>query len=240
MTGWSMWDLSEFFGGGVRALITDSDQDFFLPEKVAGDPLSAGQRSFLLKNDIDPQRIFQIRQVHGGSVLKIDQAVLKKTKGLPEVDAVVTGLCDVILSVRTADCLPVFFYEPECRCTALAHAGWRSTRQDIVGSVLKMMQNDFQADPAQVRVIFGPSLRSCCYQVGEEFCDWFPDHVVHRTGRWFFDLATFNLDRLTGLGVRRENVYDAEMCTCCDPRFFSFRRDGEKAGRHLSLLRIKE
>lgn len=234
-----MWDLSEHLGSGVEAKVTGRDQNFFLSEDIQ-EPFGEVQKEYFQSIDVDPEKIFTIRQVHGATVLAVGTRNDSSAPRIPEADGMITNKKDIVLSIRTADCVPIFLYDPVEKGIGLVHAGWRSARHGIAGKALREMQQHFGTMPINVKAVLGPGIRSCCYQVGQEMCGIFPEQMIPKGGDWFLDLAAVNAAHLMQVGMLRENIYDAQMCTCCDERFFSYRRDGEKAGRHLSLLRIKD
>ena len=235
-----MQNLSNFLGAAVTAGFTDREQgSFALPDTNDEEIFNQEQKQQLFREGIDLERIFHIRQIHGSKVVNVNKVVSSDAGRIPEADGVVTGLDDVVLTVRSADCIPIFLYDPARHCTGLIHAGWKSTQQNIAGEALKLMYQNFGTYPSDVRAVFGPSVRDCCYQVDQEFCEVFPEAMVPRNGNWFLNLQAVNLRQLTDFGVRQENIHDTQMCTCCNERFFSWRREGQSAGRHLSLLKLK-
>ncbi len=181
--------------------------------------------------------IFNIKQVHAAEV--VDVTSCGKDAPVPEADALVTSRKNQPLAIRTADCLPVFLVDPKTGALGLAHAGWRSTRAGIVGRTVRLLETRFGVRPPDLLVGFGPCIRSCCYEVGEEVRAAFAQTVTGRGGKFYADLSGENLRQLKEAGVREEAVRDAGLCTCCDKRFFSFRREGDQAGRHLSLLMVR-
>ena len=100
------------------------------------------------------------------------------------------------------------------------------------------MQETWGTCPEDLMVAFGPHIRVCCYEVGEECAVEFPKEVVARGNTLYLDLSLVNKEQLVGLGVLAQNISGCNTCTCCNDRFFSYRREGEKAGRHLSLIMI--
>ncbi len=96
---------------------------------------------------------------------------------LPVGDALLTREPAVLLSVRTADCLPVLLLDPRRRAVAAIHAGWRSALGRIVEKAVGLMRAVFGSDPQHLLAALGPSIRACCYEVGEEvvaaFCGRF-------------------------------------------------------------------
>ena len=41
------------------------------------------------------------------------------------------------------------------------------------------MVKSFQADVSDLVIVLGPALRSCCYEVGREFADFFPKAKIY-------------------------------------------------------------
>jgi len=230
--------LNDYFQSGVDAWFTERGEgSFALPSGDEDDALDSAQKDILCREGIDAQTVVTIRQVHGAKVLVAED--LSGGGLVPEADGIVTQRTDVVLSVRTADCVPIFLYDPVRRCAGLVHGGWKSVHRKIVTETLKRLYQNFGTYPSDLKVVLGPSIRSCCYQVGQEFCEIFPEAMEPRYGQWFFDLQKVIVGHLTDFGVREERIYDVRQCTCCDSRFFSWRRDGDAAGRHLSLMKIR-
>ncbi|MFA5261681.1 MAG: polyphenol oxidase family protein, partial [Candidatus Omnitrophota bacterium] len=114
--------------------------------------------------------------------------------------------------------------------------GWRGTRGGIVREAVARMQDVFGSDPAELNAALGPCIRPCCYTVGQEFCDLFPNDVKRQRDRIVLDLAGANVRQLLQGGVQESQIYDCRACTCCDTRFFSYRREGLRCGRNLALM----
>ena len=102
------------------------------------------------------------------------------------------------------------------------------------------MRKNFKTNPADLKIAFGPSIKPCCYKVGFEFKKYFPKEIVRRSGSLYLDLNLANRRQLINAGVKKGNIYDCTICTVCNSRFHSYRRDGEKSGRMLSLMMMKD
>ena len=102
------------------------------------------------------------------------------------------------------------------------------------------MREKYGAHATDPLVALGPAIRSCCYEVGEEFKDVFPHEVAMHKGKLHLDMALANKHQLMAQGVKAANIYDSQKCTVCDSKYFSYRRDKEKSGRHLSLFVLRE
>ena len=151
--------------------------------------------------------------------------------------------------VLSADCVPVLLFEPEKRVVAAVHAGWRGTAAEIVGVTVRVMQEHFGCDLQRVVAAIGPSIGKCCFEVGEEvarvFQQLFPGNQAivglgKQPGKYQVDLWEANRKELLACGVKNENIEVAGMCSVCHPDlFFSYRREGEKAGRFGAGIGMK-
>ena len=149
-------------------------------------------------------------------------------------DAFITDQLHIPLAVFTADCLSVFLYDPAVPSIGIVHAGWRGTKEGVVTAAIQKMRELFGIDTDYLQVAFGPAIRQCCYEVGEEFNGFFPDEVISRNGKYYFDIAEANKRQVCAAGVKQKYIFDAHFCTACHPdTFFSYRREGKGCGRMI-------
>lgn len=194
---------------------------------------------FLKRLEVMGSPLVRLEQVHGGKVVKIGgkSGFLNE---IPGADAAITDVKGIVLSVRTADCLPVLFYDPEHNAIGIAHAGWRSTKERIAKNVVGAMRTHYGSIPSRLLVGMGPALRQCCYEVNSEFLVHFPDSVVRMAHKHYFDLAGENAGQLIAAGVCAKNIFDCGVCTACrNNEFFSFRKEKGMAGRMLSVIMLR-
>lgn len=163
---------------------------------------------------------------------------------LGEGDALLDNTPDVLLAVKTADCLPVLLVDERNRAVAAVHAGWRGTVGEIAQHAVAAMQKMFSTRPADLHAAIGPGIGQCCFEVGPEVQAQFqavPAGAVRAHGVKFkIDLAAVNRFQLTDSGVPEEHIYVAELCTVCGAAdFHSYRRDREKAGRMFSAIGLR-
>jgi YfiH family protein len=110
-------------------------------------------------------RIITLRQIHSDIVHRVDH----DSPGEPlQGDAHFTREGGVVLTVQTADCVPILLADPKRRAVAAIHAGWRGTLRRIAAKTLGRMQMEFGTDPAVVIAALGPGIGRCCYEVGPE------------------------------------------------------------------------
>lgn len=233
-----MLSLNKFFKGtGLEAFTIDHRVDYTLNE---GSPFLTGGQKAVVTAMLNGayQRLAWVKQVHGAEVAVVDEDFINDTH-LKEADALVTDQKHVLIAVRTADCLPVFIWDAAHQAMGIAHAGWKSTYKQIVPRTLDVMAERYMTDRNDVLVAFGPAIRSCCYEVSEEFAGHFPDDVLTRDGKLYMDLIKANRGQLKASGVMRDQIFDSRVCTVCSPGWFSYRRDGGQSGRMLSGLMLK-
>ena len=148
-------------------------------------------------------------------------------------DGVYTGEAGLALGVLTADCVPLAIAVPGSGMVAMLHAGWRGTIADIAGIALREMAGGRGLDLADVRVVMGPAISRCCYEVDEGRARLFVEKYGRRSGvvsggkEYRLDLLRANHINLRKAGVKDANISSTDRCTCCEGRYFSYRRDGE-------------
>ena len=231
----SLMPASRFFGDDALIAFTSDASIDFTPADFDA-PLTQSQRVYLkARTGTEVPQVFWRRQVHGDGVV-VAQGNAADCRAYPDADAFVTNKPGLPIAIRTADCVPVFVFDPLKRVIALAHAGWKGTCKQIAAKTVKTMQDKFGCQCYDLRITLGPSIRPCCYEVSEEFLDYFPRDTQKRDGRFYADMIAANRRQLIDAGIRPVNIFDSGVCTACDQNYFSFRRDGEKAGRMISLM----
>jgi YfiH family protein len=149
-----------------------------------------------------------------------------EAKSATEADGQATALRDLGAMVLTADCLPVALGANGA--VAMVHAGWRGLAAGVLEEGVRAVRG--LGGEGEIVAIIGPGAGPCCYEVGEEVHAAFGG--AHRAASPLsrnIDLKAIARDRLLAAGVAA--VSDVEMCTICDERCFSYRREGARAGR---------
>lgn len=198
----------------------------------------ANRGKFLAELGIQPQSFFLPKQVHGDVIAYVDPS--EPWDPAIEADGLITDQPRTALGIQTADCIPAFFFDSVQRVIGLAHAGWRGVKADILKKMVFRFQEDFESRPSTLQVAFGPCIRACCYEVGEEFKEHFPKTYQARTpGKGCMDMIAEATAQLISAGVSRPQIFDSNLCTSCqNQRFFSFRKEKTKE-RILSVLQIR-
>lgn len=172
--------------------------------------------------EIKPERV-----VAGGLVSGIQAVTVGEKeagKYLLNTDALLTNVPGLFLTVTAADCLPVYFYDAKTQSIGLAHAGWRGLIKGILENVVFEFHSSFGCEVNDLRIIIGPHIKSCHYEVGEYVAAKFSEqNIKRRHGRIYVKLSDEAELRLRALGVKHISV--SPICTYEDKRFYSARRD---------------
>jgi len=171
---------------------------------------------------INPERVAAGGIAHGVEVAAVGED--KAGKYLISTAALITNVVDLFLTITVADCLPVYFYDPKTQSIGLAHAGWRGLIGGILENVVLELQRWYGCQPNDLRIIIGPHIRSCHYEVHEEVAEKFKEqNIEHREGRIYVKLADEAKSRLRELDVG--DISTSPICIYEDQRFYSARRD---------------
>lgn len=122
-----------------------------LAEAVTGDPATP---------------LVVVRQFHS-KLLRVQRA--NAPTDLPcKGDGLMTAEPGVLLTIQTADCIPVLIADRRQRIVAAFHAGWRGTVNRIVESGVGKMRLEFNSNPKDLIAAIGPGIGPCCYAIGDE------------------------------------------------------------------------
>lgn len=215
-----------------------NDVGFDQPEYLIKD----NRKKILSSLGIDLEQLVCANQVHDDNVVIIEdkdksKGSIKRGDAIASCDAMITKDKNIALAVLTADCLPIFIIDKAKGAIAIVHAGRKGTKKLIIKKTISIMQSKYQVNPKDLLVYFGPAIRRCCYEVGEEFIDYFKKNIEKRNNKLYLDLIEINQLQLQESGVLKNNILDCEICTSCqNDKFFSYRREGRDCGRQVSLI----
>jgi polyphenol oxidase len=195
---------------------------------------------------VAPERLRLLHQVHGSRI------VISGPNGeRPEADGIGTDDPAVALVVRVADCAPILIADRRLGVVAAVHAGWRSTMQRIAPEAVAVLKARFGSRAEDLVAAIGPSLGTCCGEMGEEVVEMFRagGHDDESIERWFvreagrkphFDLWRANREQLERAGVPAHAIHVAGLCTRTHADLFhSYRAAGPQAGRMAAVIRAR-
>ena len=182
-------------------------------------------------------RTIRVKQVHGCGVVIADTSEDDIRPG----DALVTSTQGLLLTIATADCLPVLLYSPSPSVIAAIHCGWRGLRAEVIAQTFKTMHEKFGVTSERVHACFGPAIDACCFDVGLDVVTPFGEKsVTKKDGRLFLDLAREACLQLVAAGIAESHILFSHHCTKCDPSLFhSYRRDGSRTGRQYNFIGLR-
>ena len=205
-------------------------ESFNLGLHVNDDALHVNQNRAILKAKLGVSKLVFMNQVHGDKIVQIQTG-----DELPECDAMITNQPDIALVVMVADCIPILYYDKRHYAIGVAHAGRAGTRLHVGQKTAQKMAETFGSRLDELTIWMGPSIRSCCYEVGVEATKGFELSLHIKEGKYFLDLQKANFEAFLAMGLKRENVNVSEVCTCCDKTYFSYRRD-HVTGRFAGVI----
>ncbi|UCD15329.1 MAG: polyphenol oxidase family protein [Candidatus Omnitrophota bacterium] len=197
------------FPDHIIAGFTKPNLEGNLPEDIKG-------ALAFLGNDFS---VSYLNQQHSDRINFVEEGGIYKGDGLFSAGE------NLALVVRTADCLPLFFYDIKKEIIGIVHMGW----QGAVSGILNNIESDFSS----AIVVAGVGMRQCCYQVGEDFLDYLnlSDFLIRKNDRLYFDPVGFVRKK-----TNKSSFFDLDICSFCSPYgFFSYRKTKCK-DRTLSFI----
>jgi len=182
------------------------------------------------------------KHVHGVKVWQIGEPLPDP----PEFDGMISTEKGKVLGAFAADCIPLVFADPIALVCGAAHAGWRGTVGKVAVEVVEKMVRA-GASREHLRVVLGPSIGPCCFEVGDEVASEFREAfgdaaglIVKGPAKEHVNMRVATRVQLEAVRVLSENIDDTPPCTKCHPdRFFSYRRDGQAGGVHMGYIGLR-
>ena len=155
-------------------------------------------------------------QVHGDKIATVNTSCLDMA--LPDTDGIISNTSGIQIGVLCADCVPLIIVDLINHVIGVIHAGRKGTELIIAKKAVRIMSDCFMTNPKNCIAILGPSIGPCCYEV---------------------DLWEENARQLNEEGVLK--IFNEKICTSCNKeKFFSYRAEGQCAGRMMALGSIKQ
>tara|TARA_S200000501_G_scaffold310553_1_gene300832 strand:- start:3090 stop:3758 length:669 start_codon:yes stop_codon:yes gene_type:complete len=183
------------------------------------------------KYKIDGSLLADVNQVHSNKILIVD-----KSGNYGDADGIITSPLDnLVLLIKTADCIPIFIYDNITRNYGIVHAGWRGVKKKIHLKAIEKFIG-LGSHKNNLNFVMGPSIKACCYEVGAEMLDYFGTSVIEKNGSFFLDLNKSVTSDFVDIGIVKDKIKIDSICTYENKYLHSFRRDREKSGRMLSFI----
>ncbi|NOX65517.1 MAG: peptidoglycan editing factor PgeF [Chlorobi bacterium] len=175
-------------------------------------------------------------QMHGDTIKVVNEAGF-----VGESDALVTTRKNLGLAITTADCTTIFIYDRIGKIISGVHSGWRGTTKNILGKTLKFIEKEFNSKPNDLLVYIAPSISQKNYEVGEEVAEHFdPKYRKKHGDKFLLDVSAVNYDILIEHGIPENQIEKSTLCSFDSQFLHSYRRDGNRSGRALGVIAMKE
>lgn len=116
---------------------------------------------------VDTASLVFARQTHSDIVMPVNTANcgegLSRTE-YPVRDGLITSSPGITLTIFSADCAPVLFFDPIRQAIGAVHSGWRGTAQGIAAKAVAAMQAHYGCNPAELLCAIGPAIGPCCFE----------------------------------------------------------------------------
>jgi len=213
--------------------ISYPSKNFFLFTTCLTNGLSSQKilSNLFKKYKIDGSLLADVNQVHSNKILVVD-----KSGNYGDADGIITSPKDnLVLLIKTADCIPIFIYDNITRNYGIVHAGWRGVKKKIHLKAIEKFIG-LGSHKNNLNFVMGPSIKACCYEVGAEMLDYFGTSVIKKNGSFFLDLNKSVTSDFVNIGIVKDKIKIDSICTYESKHLHSFRRDREKSGRMLSFI----
>jgi YfiH family protein len=192
---------------------------------------------------VSVERVYYLSQVHGRGAVSLRGDESRAEVVTREGDAISSLNEHCAVGVRIADCVPILLADTETGAVAAVHAGWRGIVAGVVEAGVEAVRRA-AGSAAGLVVAIGPHISVAAFEVSDDVAETLkacsPDPgVVDRSygPKPHVDLARIATAKLEALGVPRASIDRVGGCTFLEPeRYFSFRRDGPRSGRHLAAI----
>ncbi|CAM4508636.1 hypothetical protein FHS16_003001 [Paenibacillus endophyticus] len=230
--------------------VGDSQHDVIANRKRLTDAIGWSFESWTCAEQVHGNRVSQVTLAERGRGRDSMDDVIK------DCDAIITDVPGVLLASFYADCVPLYFYDPQHHAVALAHAGWKGTVQQIAAETVQVMTDAYGTKPEHLKAAIGPSIGSCCYEVDGPVIQQVQQlleqlgvegessqKMLQRSidGKANLDLKEINRQIMIKAGILPIHIELTEWCTGCRrDLFFSHRKEGGLTGRMASWIGIQE
>lgn len=202
-----------------------------------------------------PDHFVRGDQTHTANVRVITEEDMGKgvtrERDYSDVDGLITNVPGIALITLHADCVPLFFLDPNKKVIGMTHAGWGGTVQKIAQVTVELMRDTYGSDLADILCGIGPSICGNCYEVGpdvaEKFYKSMPENKIDKilrddkNGHYHLDLWEANKQVLLSAGILEKNISVSGICTYENSeRFFSHRKTNGKRGNCGAVIMLKE
>ena len=190
------------------------------------------------------ESLITLNQMHSNRVIHFNNKTSVKNK--LNGDSIVSGVRNIGISILTADCASILFYDPNKKIIGCAHVGWKGALNGIIKNTVRKF-NDLNSNNNDLIAVVGPCIKKDNYEVKIDFFERFTYQDKNNEiffekvndEKYKFDLRSFINKELSNLNIK--NIDNIEMDTFSESEFFySYRRSclnrEQDYGRCISVI----
>ena len=220
-----LYFTSTIVDGNIAYHVTDNTKE-----------VDSNREKLAQKHSYDNTKLIYMNQIHSNIV----EIVTSNSKKPITADAIITIEKNLPIMVMVADCIPIALYDSVNEIIAVVHAGRNGTFLKILEKTIEKMVDELGANVGNIVIDLGPSIGGCCYEVDDtlaKICsESFGEQYVKNN---HIDLQAINIDQALTMGIKKENIYQSDVCTKCGGKeYFSYRLDSS-CGRFGSVMMLK-
>lgn len=226
--------------------ISDSPYDALnLAFHVGDNPLDVLENHRILANTLayDSQKLVHMSQIHSDKIMVVTTTMSFDTP--PQCDALITDCIDIPLMVMSADCTPILLYDPINHAIGAVHAGRAGALNGILPKTLKAMQKNYGTSLSDIRIVLGPAIQGCCYEINEDIAreveeQGYEKALIRTIQKVSLDVNTILHLQLEALGIAIEQIETINQCTSCNcHNYFSYRANRQHTGRIAGVILLR-
>ena len=170
---------------------------------------------------------------------------------LDNIDGLITNKENIILATTNADCILYLLYDQKNKVIANVHSGWRGSYQRIIEKTIDKMIENYNTNPGDIIICICPSIRKCCFEVDKDVRDKFYDkfkfleninnYITSKkeNNKFFIDTVGINNNLLINKGIKKENIYDSNICSYCNKeQVHSYRGEGKDFNLATAIISL--
>lgn len=214
--------------------------------------LRENYRRFFTALGLDEAQAVLSHQTHTANIRRVTAADAGKGLTCPRdyenVDALITNVPNLPLTVFSADCGTILLHDPVRHAVGAVHAGWRGCAAGIVGKTVRAMADTYGSRPADLHAALGPCIGQCCFETDGDVpaamraalgVDAEPFLEV-RGPKYHVDLERLNRQWLLRAGLAPAHIATSGICTACHPAlFWSHRKLGDQRGVQAAVIALE-
>ena len=226
--------------GGVSPEPWDSlNCSYFVGDK----DINVKKNQKLILKKLNFEKLFSVKQIHSNKVIQAENYFSKNA--LIEADAIICKRFNLPISINTADCAPLLFFDKKELIIGAAHAGWKGAVKGVTDNLIE----NFQMNGSKVEniaVAIGPCIGKDSFEVKSDMIkscikeDKLSENFfINKSNKDYFDLGGYLIQKLAKKGLKYIDYINQDTYKNLD-KFYSYRREMKKnnptTGRMINII----